>query len=106
MWRRFGSVRLRFVHGTVRAVPVFGSDGSLLERVFFCFSMLTRKGRVRFRFLKNGSDGSGSSSGFWKTVPTVPVSGSGSVAGPSWMYADVEVMLTYSDVEATLHAKL
>ena len=30
-WPRFGSVRLRFVHGTV---PVFGSDGSSLERVF------------------------------------------------------------------------
>ena len=27
-WPRFGSVRLRFSHGTVRAVPVFGSDGS------------------------------------------------------------------------------
>ena len=31
-WPRFGSVRLRFVHGTVRAVPVFGSDGSSGER--------------------------------------------------------------------------
>ena len=28
--------------------------------------LFTRKGRFRFRFLKNGSDGSGSSSGFWK----------------------------------------
>ena len=28
------AVRLRFVHGAVRAVPVFGSDGSLGERVF------------------------------------------------------------------------
>ena len=27
-----GSVRLRFVHGTVRAVPAFGSDGSYGER--------------------------------------------------------------------------
>ena len=27
-----GSVRLRFLHGMVRAVPVFGSDGSSLER--------------------------------------------------------------------------
>ena len=27
-WPRFGSVRLRFGDGTVRAVPVFGSGGS------------------------------------------------------------------------------
>ena len=35
-----GSVRLQFLHGTVRAVPVFGADGSSLERVFlfyYCF---------------------------------------------------------------------
>ena len=68
-WPRFGSVRLRFLHGTVRAVPVVGSDGSSLEGVLcmfqYCFD---RKGRFRFRFrfLKNGSGGSGSASGFWK----------------------------------------
>ena len=28
-----GSVRLRLAHGTVRAVPVFGSDSSSGERV-------------------------------------------------------------------------
>ena len=37
-WPRFGSVRLRFGDGTVRAVPVFGSDGSSKEGVFVCFS--------------------------------------------------------------------
>ena len=31
VWPRFGSVRLRFVHGTVRVVPVFGSYGSCGE---------------------------------------------------------------------------
>ena len=30
-WPRFGSVRLRFGDGTVRAVPVFGSGGSSKE---------------------------------------------------------------------------
>ena len=50
---QFSSVLLRFVHGTVRAV--FGPEGSALERV------LRGKGRFRFRFLKNGSHGSGSS---------------------------------------------
>ena len=79
---RFGSVRLRFGDGTVRAVPVFGSGGSSATRVFLCFS------RVK------GKDGSGF--GSWKTVPavpvplsvsgktvpTVPVSGSGSVPEP------------------------
>ena len=80
-WPRFGSVRLRFGDGTVRAVPVFGSGGSSI----LCVS-------VQF----NREDGSGSGFGSWKmvpavpvprsvpgkTVPTVPVSGSGSVPGP------------------------
>ena len=35
---RFGSVRLRFGGGAVRAVPVFGSGGSSAIRVFLCFS--------------------------------------------------------------------
>ena len=35
---RFGSVRLRFGDGTVRAVPVFGSGGSSAKRDFRCFS--------------------------------------------------------------------
>ena len=65
-------VRLRFVDGTVRAVPVFGSGGSSKEGVFVCFSTVSQRGRVRFRFwflengsgsvfgsCKNGSDGSG-----------------------------------------------
>ena len=35
---RFGSVRLRFGGGTVRAVPVFGSGGSSAKKAFLCFS--------------------------------------------------------------------
>ena len=37
-WPRFGSVRLRFGVGTVRAVRVFGSGGSSAEVLFFCFN--------------------------------------------------------------------
>ena len=85
-WPRFGSVRLRFGDGTVRAVPVFGSGGSSKEEVFFFFLVFQynstektvpvsvpgkwfRWFRFRVRFLR-------------KTVPTVPISGSGSVPGP------------------------
>ena len=74
-----GSVRLRFGDGTVRAVAVFGSEEGLL--------------RVSVQFHREDGSGSGFSS--WKTVPavlvphsvpaktvpTVPVSGSGSVPG-------------------------
>ena len=81
---RFGSVRLRFGDGTVRAVPVFGSGGSSKEG-FLCVSV---------QFKSKGRFGSGF--GSWKTVPavpvplsvsgktvpTVPVSGSGSVPQP------------------------
>ena len=35
---RFGSVRLRFGGGTVRALPVFGSGGSSSNKGFLCFS--------------------------------------------------------------------
>ena len=42
---RFGLVRLRLVHGTVRAVP-FGSDGSSLERDFLFQYCFNRKGQV------------------------------------------------------------
>ena len=82
-WLRFGSVRLRFGDGTVRAVPVFGSGGSSKEGVYLCVS-------VQF----SREDGSGFGLGKTvpavpvprsvpgKTVPTVPVSGSGSVPGP------------------------
>ena len=61
-WPRFGSVRLRFGHGMVRAVPVFGSAGSSKEGVFLCFSTVSQRGRFRFRFrfLENGSGSSGS----------------------------------------------
>ena len=64
---RFGSVRLRFVGRTVQVVPVFGSGGSSAKRFFFCVSaQFNRKGRLRFRFLENGSGGSGSTFGFGK----------------------------------------
>ena len=43
-WPRFSSVRLQFVHGTVRVVPVFGSDGSSGERVsWYLSSILTER---------------------------------------------------------------
>ena len=84
---RFGSVRLRFGGGTVRAVLVFGSGGSSTKKFFFLCSL-------------TGSDGSGSGFGSWKTVPavpvplsvsgkmvpTVPVSGSGSVPQPPCIF--------------------
>ena len=71
-----GSVRLRFVHGTVRAVPVFGSDDCSAERVSVRSCTVQghgtvpvsvsekRFGRFWFRIMpfgswKNGSDGSG-----------------------------------------------
>ena len=89
-WPRFGSVRLRFGGGTIRAVPVFGSTGSSTKRVCLCF------GTVFIR-----EDGSGSGFGSWKTVPavpvplpvsgktvlTVPVSGSGSVPEPPCFFS-------------------
>ena len=70
---RFGSVRLRFGDGTVRAVTVFGSGGSSKKGGFVCFSAVSQRGRFRFRFLANGSGGSAfgsctngsDSSGFW-----------------------------------------
>ena len=100
---RFGSVRLRFGGGTVRAVPVFGSGGSSAKMGFSAFQYSLR-----------GKNGSGSGFGSWKTVlatggctcvrrlcrqktvlavpvlpsvsgktvPTVPVPGSGSVPEP------------------------
>ena len=62
---RFGYVR--FGDGTVQAVPVFGSGGSSAKRGFLCVSVeFNRKGRFRFRFLENGSGGSGSAFGFGK----------------------------------------
>ena len=71
-WPRFGSVRLRFGDGTVRAVPVFGSGGSSEEGVFVCFSTVSQRGRFRFRFrfLENGSGGSSSSFGSCENVST------------------------------------
>ena len=77
LWVRFGD-------RTVRAVPVFGSGGSSKEG-FLCVSAQFHR-----------EDGSGSGFGSWKTVPavpvprsvpaktvpTVPVSGSGSVPAP------------------------
>ena len=62
---RFGSVRLRFGGGTVRAIPVFGSGGSSAKKGFSVFQY-SLTGRFRFRFLENGSSGSGSAFGFGK----------------------------------------
>ena len=59
---RFGSVRLRFGGGRVRAVPVFGSGGSSAKRGF-----------AAFQHSLAGRDGSGFGFGSWKTVPAVPV---------------------------------
>ena len=84
---RFGSVRSRFGDGTVPAVLVFGSDGSS-----------AKKGVSVFQYSLKGKDGSGF--GSWKTVPavpvplsvsgktvpTVPVSGCGSVPEPPCLY--------------------
>ena len=77
-----GSVRLRFGDGTVRAVRVFGSGGSSKEG-FLCVSV---------QFSREDGSGFGSPQTVLavpvprsvpgKTVPTVPVSGSGSVPGP------------------------
>ena len=48
------------VQGAVRAVPVFGSDGSSRERFSRCFCAVLSKRH-------------GSGFGFQRTVPTVPV---------------------------------
>ena len=77
-----GSVRLRFVHGTFRAVPVFGSNGSSRERVSRYFSRVLTF-QFRFRFLETAPAVPVPLSFPRKTVPTVPVSGPGSVPGPS-----------------------
>ena len=45
-WPRFGSVRLRFGDGTVRAVPVLGSGGSSKEGVFLVFQHSLAEGPV------------------------------------------------------------
>ena len=47
IWHRFGSVRLRFGGGTVRAVPVFCSCGSSTKRVFEVSVQFNRKERFR-----------------------------------------------------------
>ena len=44
-WPRFGSVRLPYGGGTVRAIPVFGSGASSKEG-FFCVSVQFNRGTV------------------------------------------------------------
>ena len=99
---RFGSVRLRFGDGTVRAVPVFGSGGSSKEGVFV-FS-------VQFRREDSSSSGFGS----WRTVPAVPVprsvpgpaktvpmvlvSGSSSVPGPPCIFSFFTSLAKFSPI--------
>ena len=92
------------MHGTVQAVPVFGSDGSSRERVSRHLSgVLTER--------------HGSGSGFGsrktvpavlvplsvptKTIPTFPVSGSGSVPGPSCRSALVPTIQAVRGIVAT-----
>ena len=65
-WPRFGSVRLRFGCGTVRAVPVFGFGGSSGE------------GFPALQYRLSERDGSGF--GSWNTVLAVPVP----VSVPAW----------------------
>ena len=59
--RRVAPVWLRFVHCTVRAIPVFGSDG-LSGKGFLCVSNESSRAWFwfRFRFLKIGLDSSSS----------------------------------------------
>ena len=83
-WPRFGYSshmerfeRFRF---SILAVP--------LKKGFLCVSAQFKgmvRFRFRFRFLENGPDDSGSHLGSWKTVPTVPGSGSGSVPARFWV---------------------
>ena len=60
----------------------------LCERRFpLCFCLVFQRRawlRSWFRFLNVGSGDSSSAVGSWNAAPTVPVSGSGSVATPSW----------------------
>ena len=82
---RFGSVTVRAWNGS--SGSFFRFRRFLWGKGFSAFQQSSsRKARFRFlfRFLRNGSGGSGSSSVPGKTVPTVPVSGSGSVPGPSF----------------------
>ena len=76
--RAHAKKRFKWFRFSVPAVP--------LQKGFFCIISVqfNRKGRFRFRFrfLENGSGGSGSAFGFGKTVPAVPVSGSGLVPEP------------------------
>ena len=65
------SLRLRFAHGTVRAVSVFGSDCSFVKRVSVRFCTVWGDGTVpapvkKIWFLTSCSDGSGSDFGSWK----------------------------------------
>ena len=83
-WPRFGSVRLRFGAGTVRAVPVFGSGGPLRRGGFMCFSTVHREDASGFGSWKKVPAVPVPRSVSGKTVPTVPVSGSGSVPEPPW----------------------
>ena len=81
----FGSVGLRFRGGTVRPVPVFGSSGSFGGRGVSVFQhrLAERDGSGSgFRFLENGSDDGPVPGITVLMVPTVLVSGSGSVPEP------------------------
>ena len=82
---RFGLVTVRAWDGlsgsgfSVLTLPLW--KGVVLSQYSF-----NRKSRFRFLLVKNGSDCSGSSSGFWRNGSDLPVSGFGLVAGPSCSY--------------------
>ena len=64
-WSQFGSVRLRWMGRFERfrfSVPTV----RLWKKIFLFQRWFNRKARFRFRFLNNGSDGSGSDFGSWK----------------------------------------
>ena len=81
-WPRFGSVQLRFGDGTVRAVPAFGSGGSFKDGVLCVSAQFHREDGSGFGSWKTVPAVPVPRSVPAKTVPTVPVSGSGSVPGP------------------------
>ena len=54
-----GSVRLPFVHGTVRTVPVFGSDASCEKRISLCFLTVLTEEYGSVSLVRNSGVGGG-----------------------------------------------
>ena len=79
-----GPQNTQFARGTVRAVPVFGSNSSSGEKNLSVSQWtLNRKARFRFRFLHNGCGSSGYCFKLGSRNNGSDSSGSGSVLGPS-----------------------